>query len=298
MAGILFLAVLDQAACRKQPIGSRPADVRYVVGPAWFSTDQAWFYPKEQFSGLFTGLAVVEADHDPEGLTADGEALDLSMPQAAIQSLQLPIILIVTNLENGREISLRANDRGPPSPGRLIAVNKRAAEMLGMSSVAATRVRVDIDQRLSEAAVIGLPGRSGLDIAAAPQPRVDERPLDNPSGSAGPLIRLSEGREDDASRSINVDDILHIEMIRSHPVHPTVLWVDIGSFSSQLVAREVASSTGGTDAVVRSGPIVMSTVRSGPFASIAEADAALKRAHDRGQAGAKIVVEEESSVER
>ena len=298
VAGILVLAVLDQAACRRQSIESRPADLRYVVGPAWLSTDQAWFYPEEQFSGSFTGLAVVEADHDPGGLTADGEARDLSMPQAAIQSLQLPIILIVTNLENGREISLRANDRGPQSPGRLIALNKRAAEMLDMSPVTATRVRVDIDQRLSEAAIIGLPGRPGPNIAAAPEPRVDERPLDNPFGSAGPLFRSSDGREEDANRPINVNDILRVETIRSQPVRPTVLWVDIGSFSSQLVAHEVASSTGGTDAAVRSGPTVTSIVRSGPFASIAEADAALKRAHDRGQAGAKIVVEEENGNER
>ena len=48
-----------------------------------------------------------------QGLTADGEAFDQGALAAAHRTLQLPALARVTNLENGRAVLVRINDRGP-----------------------------------------------------------------------------------------------------------------------------------------------------------------------------------------
>ncbi|MBP0651017.1 septal ring lytic transglycosylase RlpA family protein, partial [Mycobacterium tuberculosis] len=51
--------------------------------------------------------------------------------------------LRVTNLNNGRSVVVRINDRGPFVRGRIIDVSKGAAEALGFISAGLTRVRVE-----------------------------------------------------------------------------------------------------------------------------------------------------------
>src|SRR3546814_7519656 len=67
-------------------------------------------------------------------LTANGELYDQDALTAAHPTLQMPALVRVTNLENGRSIVLRVNDRGPFVNGRLIDVSSRAAEQTGRAS--------------------------------------------------------------------------------------------------------------------------------------------------------------------
>jgi rare lipoprotein A len=50
----------------------------------------------------------------------------------------------VTNLANGRSLTLRINDRGPFVGGRIIDVSQRAAERLGFKKEGLARVRVEV----------------------------------------------------------------------------------------------------------------------------------------------------------
>ena len=61
-------------------------------------------------------------------LTADGEAFDQSALAAAHQTLQLPAVARLTNLENGLQVMVRINDRGPATPHRLVEVTRRTAD--------------------------------------------------------------------------------------------------------------------------------------------------------------------------
>ena len=74
--------------------------------------------------------------------TASGEWFDARELTAAHKTLPLPCMAEVTNLENGRSIKVRVNDRGPFVRGRIIDLSRAAADRLGFSGRGTTEVRV------------------------------------------------------------------------------------------------------------------------------------------------------------
>ena len=97
-----------------------------------------------------TGMASwygYETYHMKDGhMTANGEAFDPRKPSAAHKLLPLPTNVKVTNLENGRSILLRVNDRGPFAKGRIIDLSADAAKQLGFYKKGSARVRVETVQ--------------------------------------------------------------------------------------------------------------------------------------------------------
>jgi rare lipoprotein A len=81
---------------------------------------------------------------DFQGLpTANGEVFDKEQVTAAHPTLPLPSMVRVTNLENGRSIDVRVNDRGPFIGDRLIDLSQAAARRLGYENQGLAQVRVD-----------------------------------------------------------------------------------------------------------------------------------------------------------
>ena len=74
--------------------------------------------------------------------TANGEIFDMNLLTAAHPTLPMPVMVQVTNLENGRSMKLRVNDRGPFKKNREIDLSRRAAEILGFKDKGTARVRV------------------------------------------------------------------------------------------------------------------------------------------------------------
>ena len=74
--------------------------------------------------------------------TANGEVYDKSAMTAAHKTLPLNSYVIVTNLENGRVLKLRLNDRGPFVGGRIIDLSEAAAAALGVKAKGLGQVRV------------------------------------------------------------------------------------------------------------------------------------------------------------
>jgi rare lipoprotein A len=75
--------------------------------------------------------------------TASGEVLRPGTLTAAHRTLPFGSCLRVTNLENGRAVEVRVNDRGPYSGDRIVDVSESAARALGMHAKGVTRVRLD-----------------------------------------------------------------------------------------------------------------------------------------------------------
>ena len=75
--------------------------------------------------------------------TALGETYDMYAMTAAHKTLPLPTRVRVTNLENGRRLELRVNDRGPFVEGRVIDLSYSAARELGVVRHGTARVRVE-----------------------------------------------------------------------------------------------------------------------------------------------------------
>ncbi|MBC7798987.1 MAG: sporulation and cell division repeat protein, partial [Gemmatimonadaceae bacterium] len=131
MKAALLLLPLALAGCGlfRKPVPPPAPEPRYVVGAA-YQAGGAWFYPREEFRLDATGLAVILPDRT--GLTANGEARDGSAMAGAHDTLQLPAVARITNLETGLQVLVRINERGPASPGRLMGLTRRSAERLGM----------------------------------------------------------------------------------------------------------------------------------------------------------------------
>ena len=75
--------------------------------------------------------------------TALGETYNMYAMTAAHKTLPLPTRVRVTNLENGRSVVLRVNDRGPFVRGRVIDLSYTAARELGVYRPGTARVRVE-----------------------------------------------------------------------------------------------------------------------------------------------------------
>lgn len=80
--------------------------------------------------------------YDLASATASGETMDGDDLTAAHPSLPLGTHVLVENLDNGRSVVVRINDRGPFTPNRIIDVSKAAAEKLDMVADGVANVRV------------------------------------------------------------------------------------------------------------------------------------------------------------
>ena len=76
--------------------------------------------------------------------TANGEIFDTRAMTAAHPTLPLNSVVRVTNLENGRSVVVRINDRGPFIDNRIIDMSRRGAELLGFERDGLARVRVTV----------------------------------------------------------------------------------------------------------------------------------------------------------
>lgn len=75
-------------------------------------------------------------------LDARGERFDSTAMTAAHRTLPLNSMVMVTNLENGRQVRVRITDRGPYAHHRIIDLSRAAADALGYTAAGAARVNV------------------------------------------------------------------------------------------------------------------------------------------------------------
>ncbi|WP_313446855.1 septal ring lytic transglycosylase RlpA family protein, partial [Brevundimonas sp.] len=101
-----------------------------------------WYTPKEQPDYEEVGMASWYGDAFNGRPTSTGERFDMHALTAAHKTLPLPGLVEVTNLENGRRLVVRINDRGPFVDSRIIDLSREAASELGMLSQGVGRVRV------------------------------------------------------------------------------------------------------------------------------------------------------------
>ena len=76
--------------------------------------------------------------------TSSGEVYDMHQLTCAHNTLPLGTVVMVTNLENGRSLELKVNDRGPFVKERIIDVSYAAAQMLGMWEKGTAPVKVEV----------------------------------------------------------------------------------------------------------------------------------------------------------
>ncbi len=156
--GVLLLVGLAGCAgtSQKSIYGPGP-NGRYVVGKPYQISGQ-WYFPAEDPAYDRVGLASWYGREFHGNPTANGETFNARHITAAHTTLPMPVLVRVTNLENGQSLLVRVNDRGPFVDGRLIDVSEAAAEKLGFRGQGIARVRVQY---------VGRADQSELPIAAA-----------------------------------------------------------------------------------------------------------------------------------
>ncbi|SDN90536.1 rare lipoprotein A [Desulfonauticus submarinus] len=82
--------------------------------------------------------------------TASGEIFNMYAYTAAHKVLPFQTKVRVTNLQNGKQVVVRINDRGPFVRGRIIDLSYQAAKALGMIGPGTARVRLEVVQGIQE----------------------------------------------------------------------------------------------------------------------------------------------------
>jgi rare lipoprotein A len=286
---------------------SATADTRgrgiYKVGNP-YQIEGVWYYPAEDWNYEETGIAswYGEAFHGKD--TANGESFDLNAITAAHRTLPMPTIVQVTNLENGRSIQVRVNDRGPYARGRIIDLSRRSAQLLGFEGQGTAKVRVKIlvPETIQAASLARRNGGDDQAVAAldppkpAPLPPVAAQPLAPPPGARAaaprpvqPLPAPPPATQLTAVAPPPTDKVVVV------PVKSTQIFIQAGAFSQPDNANRVKSRIEqlGTVKVtgVRTQGIDMYRVRLGPIPSVEEADRLLSQVVGSGLAEARIVVD-------
>jgi rare lipoprotein A len=116
---------------------------KYHVGNAYQVAGRTWT-PHEQPDYDKTGVASWYGEAFHKRKTSNGEWFDMNTLTAAHATLPLPSYAMVTNLDNGRKVIVRINDRGPFVDTRIIDLSKKAADVLGYRNKGKTHVRVKL----------------------------------------------------------------------------------------------------------------------------------------------------------
>jgi rare lipoprotein A len=198
-------------------------------------------------------------------------------------------------------VVVRVNDRGPYARGRIIDLSRRAAELLDVVQSGTARVRVTYLGK----AQLG-PGRPPVSdtppaianaLPAAPSGRVDTSPLGTVAGAAiAPPVVSRPLPVPVPTAPVQMASTEPSGQVDKVPVPASNrLYVQVGAFSNRVNAERLMNSLGGglRISTLQRGGQTLYRVRTGPLASVQDADAALARIN--GQTGgedARIVVDQ------
>ncbi|MCB9995680.1 MAG: septal ring lytic transglycosylase RlpA family protein [Rhodospirillales bacterium] len=295
----------------KQAMPPSKSQGTFKVGSP-YKIDGRRYYPQESYDYSETGIASWYGPNFHGKSTANGETFDENELTAAHKTLQMPSLVRVTNLENGRSLIVRVNDRGPYSKGRIIDVSKRAAELLGFRTKGTAKVRLDVLEK--ESLAIAQAAKSGKDTSGyevalnrgGTLPDEGDQATRVAYGGTPPVESVSR----EALVSAPYQDGALQQAIPGHtkngnfypdpvvtemPITPTDIYVQAGSFTVADNAHRLKSKLqqfAATDvfpAVVNGRQFYR--VRLGPVETVAQADRLLSQILSAGNESAIIVVE-------
>jgi rare lipoprotein A len=266
----------------------------YKVGKP-YQVAGTWYYPKEDFNYDETGIASWYGPGFHGKSTANGEVFDQFAVSAAHRTLPLPSAVRVTNLENGRAINLRVNDRGPFSKNRIIDLSRKAAQLLGFEGKGTARVRVEILPAESRRMAAIAQGKE-VDSATAPAvPRetvVAEVLTDTPGVS---VSASTTPKTVQAARLPSTITVKNDSSIVQLPVQPTEIFVQVGAFGQMHNAIRLGARLNSIGASritqAKVGGARIYRVRLGPLATVGDADRLLATLDANGYRDAQIIVE-------
>lgn len=283
-----------------------PTQGMYKVGKP-YQVAGIWYYPSENPNYNETGIASWYGPNFHQKYTANGEIFDQNGLTAAHKTLPMPSIVEVENLENGRAIQVRINDRGPFVGDRIIDMSRKGAQLLGFDrqGTAKVRVRYLIGPSLAAQSM----ARGGEQVAAIDAPTAaptdsfatEALPDATPKGSAyvppmpsyAPPPRSTPPVASTMSAPPKIVPVLP-EQVHYVPVQPSQIYIQAGAFTMGPNAFRMKAMLDKLGPVTVTGVVVnglnVYRVRLGPIATVDRADQLLAQARAAGATAAKIVV--------
>ncbi len=275
------------------------------------------YTPTESYNYTETGVASWYGPGFHGKKTANGEIFDKYELTAAHKTLQLPSIVKVTNLSNGRSAILRVNDRGPFAHDRILDVSERGATILGFKHNGTAKIRLEVLADASkEVAALAKKGQStkGYEVAlnnksyAPPStqitPRVKPSPVtevafSSPDGTPTPLLKpmpvQSEPLTSPLAKPLATAQNRYISNSNVSNLGTGKIYVQAGAFSLEKNALSLSNqlTSYGTSKVymtrVNNKPFFR--VRLGPYEDRGQASDILTALNESGNKNAVIVVD-------
>ena len=229
---------------------NRPYNIR--GGP--YTPQPYYEYEEEARASYYGGTDVFHGRK-----TSTGEVFDMNDLSAAHKTLPLPSVVRVTNLENGRALILKVNDRGPFIDGRIIDVSRKAAKLLGFYAQGTALVRVEtmVPESLALGENYMKKNETGIPIQS---PLLHQSSFD-PLKKQDKNIPWALAEEDEK------------------------IWIDVSSRSISPSQSKNLKKYGGSVKKMNQG------FRMGPFRTSDQARSILKKLKAHGISGLHIVIE-------
>lgn len=273
--GFVLCALLLVSACSELELGSHFAKTwgertptqtgDFKVGNPYKIKGRT-YVPQEKYAHSETGIASWYGPGFHGKMTANGEIFNRNDLTAAHRTLQMPSIVRVTNLNNGRSLIVRVNDRGPFAHDRVIDLSEKAAEVLGFKRQGTTRVRIDVMEEesriVASAAKRGVSTR-GTEIALNRRQSLDDLKVASPMPQSKPAV-------DVARPSYQVASALPVQSpeIRYETLPPVVKPQQASAFESRVLhnvgTKPVRNQNIVTSASVQPRPVY---IQAGAFSS-------------------------------
>ncbi|MDX8407168.1 MAG: septal ring lytic transglycosylase RlpA family protein [Mariprofundaceae bacterium] len=223
-----------------------------------------WYYPMQSAASYDqTGVASWYGRDFHGKKTANGERYDMHALSAAHKTLPLPTLVRVTNLDNGRSVVVRVNDRGPFVKSRLIDLSYAAARQLGYTERGTARVRV---QTLDQPAPTQASAKQVANPIAEPV---------TPKASAA---------------------LVPVAWADNNTAPGGAIFVQLGAFSSRVNAAELRDrlSASFSDVLIQPRRIASQTlyrVRIGPFDDMQKIERTVQQLQQNGYDNAVVIIE-------
>lgn len=246
-----------------------------------YQINGVWYYPQSHYELDETGVASHYGGPDgTHGLpTATGERFNMFDLTAAHKTVPLPCVALITNLENGRRIKVKINDRGPFKNNRVLDLSTRAAQVLGFHEKGTALVRI---QTLPEESILLAENVKALEKQGLrPTQLAQTNPQINPPPAppipsavvaqleapvSRPLLPQASGEASIAS------------LIDAAPLHPRKPVLETGVKTVPIRHPHLYVQAGAR--------------RMGPLKNVAEADRVLDQFLTSGHTEARIIIEE------
>ncbi len=282
----LLLGGLVLAGCAGRPAPRPGSSASTVPPPAVpgvkigrpYQVAGIWYYPADDRDYAETGIASWYGPGFHARNTANGEVYNQDDITAAHRTLPMPSWVEVENLDNGRRLTIRINDRGPFVGGRIIDLSRRSAQLLGVDRVGTARVRV---RRVYPA---GTPPAAPVlpPVVVAAAPPVVPAPAP-PAAAVAAAV--------DAVQVVAVPASVPASVTAPAPVAAGGQWlVQVAALGDAGRAAWLKGFLAGFGPVVtESAPGGLVRVRLGPYASAMLAETALARVRGAGYADARLI---------